>query len=155
MGLWNTLITTANAHEMKSFLKKSPTIMEKVIPNIVNSAVQQYEHSHKNMIRSVGVLYEGGILSKKQFNQKRSREIFELDDNGKQHRVTYMPACKIPKLVDYKGVMKFVNSVDIGELKYIPRARKSKFDKGKYQQTEDCETDDLHPAVSGCYRDLE
>ena len=51
--------------------------------------------------------------------------------------------------------MKFVNSVDIGELKDIPRARKSKFDKGKYQQTEDCETGDLHPAVSGCYRDLE
>ena len=52
--------------------------MEKVIPNIVNSAVQQYEHSHKNMIRSVGVLYEGGISSKKQFNQERSREIFEM-----------------------------------------------------------------------------
>ena len=75
---------------MKSF-------MEKVIPNIVNSAVQQYEHSHKNMIQSVGVLYEGGISSKKQFNQKRSRETFELDDNGKRHRVTYMPACKISK----------------------------------------------------------
>ena len=154
-GLWNTLITTANAHEMKSFMKKSPTIMEKVIPNIVNSAVQQYEHSHKNMIRSVGVLYEGGISIKKQSNQKRSREIFELDDDGKRHRVTYMPACKISKLVDYKGIMKFVNSVDIGELKDIPRAKKSKFDKGKYQQTEDCETDDLHPAASGCYRDLE
>mgnify|MGYP002804341148 CR=1 FL=1 len=89
--------------------------MEKVIPNI-NSAVQQYENSHKNMIWSVGVLYEGGISSKKQFNQKRSREIFEFDDNGKRHRETYMPACKIPKLVDYQGVMVFVNSVDIGEL---------------------------------------
>lgn len=97
-GLWNTLITTANAHEMKSFMKKSPTIMGKVIPNIVNSAVQQYEHSHKNMIRSVGVLYEGEISSKKQFNLKRSREIFELDDNGKRHRVTYMPACKSQNL---------------------------------------------------------
>ena len=108
--------------------------MEKVIPNIVNSAAQQYEHSHKDMIGSVGVLYERGISSKKQFSQKRSREIFELDDDGKQHRVTYMPVCKIPKLVDYKGVMKFVNSVDIGKLKDIPKARKSKFDKGKYQQ---------------------
>jgi hypothetical protein len=154
-GLWNTLITTANAQEMTSFMKKSPTIMEKVIPSIVKSAVQQYEHSQKNMIRSVGVLYEGGISSKKQFNRKRSREIFEMDDNGKKHQITYMPACKVPKLVDYKGVMKFVNSVDIGELKEIPRARKSKFDKGKYQQTEDGETGDLHPPVAGCYRDLE
>ena len=49
--------------------------------------------------------------------------------------------------------MKFVNSVDIGELKEIPRARKSKFDKGKYQQTEDGETGDLHPPVAGCYRE--
>ena len=64
-GLWNTLITTANAHEMKSFMKTSPTIMEKVIPNIVNSAVEKYEHSHKSMIQSERVLFEGGILSKK------------------------------------------------------------------------------------------
>ena len=48
-----------------------------------------------------------------------------------------------------------MNSVDIGELKDIPRGRKSKFDEGKCQRTEDCETDDLHQAVSGCYRDLE
>lgn len=153
-GLWNTLITTANAQEMKSYLRKSPTVMEKVIPNIVNSAVQQYEHSQKNMIRSVGVLYEGGISSKKQFNRKRSREVFEMDTSGKKHQITYMPACKVPKLVDYKGVMKFVNTVDIGDVKEIQRAKKFKFDKGKYQKTADDE-DDFHPAVAGCYRDLE
>jgi hypothetical protein len=49
-------------------MKKSPKIMEKVIPSIVNSAVQQHERSQKNLIRSVGVLYEGEISSKKQFN---------------------------------------------------------------------------------------
>jgi hypothetical protein len=75
-----------------------------------------------------------------------------MDDNGKKHQITYMPACKVPKLVDYKRVMEFVNSVNIGELKEIPRARKSKFDKRKYQQTEDGKTGDFHPPVVGCYR---
>ncbi len=66
-----------------------------------------------------------------------------------------MKKCKIPKLSDYKTVTKFVRSIDIGDLKEIPRAKKTKSDKGKYQMQCDDENDDLHPAVSGCCRDLE
>ena len=35
-----------------------------------------------------------------------------------------MKKCKIPKLSDYKTVTKFVRSIDIGDLKEIPRAKK-------------------------------
>ena len=37
--------------------------------------------------RSASVLYEGGIYSKKQYDRKRSREIFEVDSMGKKHQV--------------------------------------------------------------------
>ena len=40
-----------------------------------------------------------------------------------------MDNCKIRKLTDHKTVMRFVNSVDIGKLDDIPRAKKTKFDK--------------------------
>ena len=106
-GIWNSLISTANVKEMHNFLQKSPKIMKMVIPTIVNSSVKKYEMSQNNIVRSVGLLYEGGISSKKQYNRKRSREIFEIDSEGKKHQITYMPACKVPKLCDYKKVMKF------------------------------------------------
>ena len=66
-----------------------------------------------------------------------------------------MDKCKIPKLSDYKTAMRFVNSVDIGELRDIPRPKKTKFDKGVYQMDDEDNEGDLHPPVSGCFRDLE
>ena len=154
-GLWNTLVNTASEREMKEYIEKSPTMMKKVLPSIVNTAVKKYEHGKNNLVRSVGVLFEGGISSKKQYNRKRSREVFEIDASGKKHQVTYMNKCKVPKLTDYKTVMKFVNAVDIGEVKEIPIAKKNKSDKGIYQMQPDDGNGDLHPAVSGCCRDLE
>ena len=129
--------------------------MKKVLPTIVNTGVKRYELGQSNLVRSVAVLYEGGIPSKSQYNRKRSKEIFENDESGKKHQVTYMDKCKIPMLADYKTVMRFVNSVDIGELRDIPRAKKTKFDKGVYQMEDKKNEGDLHPPVSGCFRDLE
>ncbi len=86
-GLWNTFINTASEQELKNYMEHSPKVMEKVIPSIVNSAVKSYEHSQPNLVRSVAVLYEGGISSKTQYNRKRSREVFEVDQTGKKHKV--------------------------------------------------------------------
>jgi hypothetical protein len=154
-GLWNTFVKTASEYEVKQYLLNSSKVMKKVLPTIVNTAVKRYEIGQSNLVRSVAVLYEGGISSKSQYNRKRSKEIFEIDESGKKHQVTYMDKCKIPKLADYKTVMRFVNSVDIGELRDIPRAKKTKFDKGVYQMDDEDNEGDLHPPVSGCFRDLE
>ena len=117
--------------------------------------MKRYELAQSNLVRSVAVLYEGGISSKSQYNKKRSKEIFEIDENGKKHQVTYMDNCKISKITDYKTVMRFVNRVDIGELHHIHRAKKTKFEKGVYQMDSEENEGDLHPPVSGCFRDLE
>ena len=154
-GLWNTFVNTTTEYEVKPYLLNFSKVMKKVLPTIVNNAVKRYELGQSNLVRSVAVLYEGGILSKNQYNRKRSKEIFEIDENGKKHQVTYMDKCKIPKLADYKTVMKFVNSVDIGELHDIPRAKKTKLDKGVYQMGDEENVGNLHSPVSGCFRDLE
>lgn len=113
--------------------------------------MDKYDHIQKKLVRSVGVLYEGRISSKSQYNRKRSCEIFEVDENGKKHRITYMARCKFPKLVDYKHVMQFVDNVDTGELKDIPRVKKSQITR----EEEEPQTDGSSIGVSGCYRELE
>lgn len=152
-GMWSTLINSASAYEMRSYMDKSPLVLTKVIPSIIYEAVVKYEHSQKNLVQSLGVLYEGGILSKKQYNRKRSRETFETDEHGIKHQITYMKGCKVPKLMEYKKLRQFVNSIDIGELKEIPRAKESALDKQLHQQSDD--DDSGEHAVPGCYRDLE
>ena len=48
-GLWSTLINSTSESEMRSYLDKSPLVLTKVIPSIVNEAVVKYEHSQKNL----------------------------------------------------------------------------------------------------------
>ena len=88
-GLWNTFVNTASEYEVKQYLLNSSKVMKKVLPTIVNTAVKRYELGQSNLVRSVAVLYEGGISSKSQYNRKRSKEIFEIDESGKKHQVTY------------------------------------------------------------------
>ena len=105
-GMWNTLINSASAHEMKLYMAKSPMVTTKVIPSIVNDAVVKYEYIQKNMVRSLAVLYEGGISSKKQYNRKRSQEIFEVDQDGKKHQISYIKRWKIDGLQKSNAVCK-------------------------------------------------
>ena len=50
--------------------------------------------------------------------------------------------------------MQFVDSVDIGQINDIPRAKKCNSEKEQYGSGSD-DNSDLHDAVSGCYRELE
>ena len=46
--------------------------------------------------------------------------------------------------------MQFVDSVDIGQISDIPRAKKCNSEKEQYGSGSD-DNSDLHDAVSGCY----
>ena len=90
---------------------------ERVIPNIVNENVKEFESSDVNFVRSVNVLYKDGRVSKAKYNTIRSSlSMTSNDDNtGKKH-VKFMKSCLIPKLMPYKELMAKVNAINIGTL---------------------------------------
>ena len=90
---------------------------ERVIPNIVNENVKEFESSDVNFVRSVNVLYKDGRVSKATYNPIRSSmSMTSNDDNtGKKH-VKFMKSCLIPKLMPYKELMAKVNAINIGTL---------------------------------------
>ena len=45
-------------------LLKCAKFTEKVIPKIVKQKIIEFEKSHTNFVRSVNILYRGGIASK-------------------------------------------------------------------------------------------
>ena len=122
-GLWHTLVTSVPSKDITELCKKSSTFGKNVIPTIVKSAVTSFEKSPKNLIRSVSVLYRGGMLSKRKYSAVRSSEIFDYDVVQKKRRRTeFDEGCKVPALVPYKDLMKFVGEQSIGKLNNIPRA---------------------------------
>lgn len=63
-------------------------------------------------------------MSKRKYNELRSSEMFEFDlTTGKRRRTEFKKGCKVPSLVPYKDLMKFISEQEIGTLHNIPQAR--------------------------------
>ena len=66
---------------MRLYLDKSPLVLTKVIPFIVNEAVVKYEHSQKNL---------GRYFKQKAVQQGEKSEKFETEEHDIKHQITYM-----------------------------------------------------------------
>ena len=151
-GLWCTLLNSVSAKEITGLCKKSKTFHKVVMPGIVQSSVKSFEKSKKNLIRSVSVLYRGGLLSKRKYSSLTSSEVFEYDIiKSKRRRMEFEKGCKIPALVPYRDLMKFVEEQDIGKLNDIPRA---KVERESEKESEEV-SHNLLPLVPGYYIALE
>ena len=70
-GIVAFLNANCSVPESTNFVKKSPKFAE-VIPKVVKDQIEIFEKSDTNFIRSVHVLYRGGIASKQKYTAIRS-----------------------------------------------------------------------------------
>lgn len=63
-GLFATVITGAPVDQLRKMCSVSPVLKERVIPNIVNENVKEFESSDVNFVRRLNVLYKDGLVSK-------------------------------------------------------------------------------------------
>ena len=97
------------------------------------------------------MLYKGGILSKRKYCNIRSSEIFDYDIPAKKRKRTeFEEGCRLPALVPYKQLMKFIEVQDIGELNSIPQAPA----EGQVEKENEEVNRNLLPVVPGYYIDL-
>lgn len=116
-GLFATVITGAPVDQLRKMCSVSPVLKERVIPNIVNENVKEFETSDVNFVRSVNLLYKDGLVNKAKYNSIRSSLSMTSngDNTGKSH-VKFMKSCLIPKLMPYEQLMAKVNAINIGTL---------------------------------------
>ena len=78
-GMWVTLVTKTSKEDLSKYFENSVTCMKNVLPTVIKKKVFESEKSVSNKIRSVRVLYEGGLMSKKKYNAigKCPIEIFQ------------------------------------------------------------------------------
>lgn len=63
-GLFATVITGAPVDQLRKMCSVSPVLKERVIPNIVNENVKEFESSDVNFVRRLNVLYKDCLVSK-------------------------------------------------------------------------------------------
>ena len=88
--------------------------MEKIIPSIVKGKFKEFEKSQSNRVRSLRVLYEGGLIGKRKYTSIRNS--CDVVQNGSKNKKNQVFESEIPKILPYKTLMKYVNSIDIGEV---------------------------------------
>jgi len=71
-GLWTTLIGTTPKPAIAEYISTSRVCMNEILPTILKSKVDNYVKSDANNIRSMRVLYEGGLISKRKYTRNSS-----------------------------------------------------------------------------------
>lgn len=116
-GLFATLSNGASASTLTDMFYKSPTVMTKVIPNVVNEKVKAFENSKTNFVRSVNVLYRNGLVSKVKYISIRSALSMNNKENSNSKSHTeFMSNCNVPRILPYKEFMYKIKGIDIGNL---------------------------------------
>lgn len=120
-GLWATLLNNTPQKQLQNYIENTPKVISKSVSPIIKKKVNQYENSSANSTRSLKILYNGGLISKSKYIDIRAASTIESKkstDNQKQVRgsVQFMPGIPIPRILPYQKVIKFINSLDIGEL---------------------------------------
>ena len=116
-GLIAVLNETVPIGMLSDALVKCTKFTEKAIPKIVKQKILDFEKSHTNFVRSVNILYRGGIASKQKYNSIRSSLTMCLDETGvsKVH-IQFMKTIPVPRILTYKELLHRINQIDIGEL---------------------------------------
>ena len=118
-GLWTTLIGTTSKQVMETYITNSAVCMNDIIPKIVERRVQECEKSDQNQLRSMRVLYEGGMVSKRKYTNIRiSSDVMKQspEQSGTNKKSQFMQSCEIPKILPYKTLMSYIRNMDIGEV---------------------------------------
>ena len=117
--LWTTLIGTTSKQVMETYIANSAVCMNDIIPKIVKRRVQEHEKSDQNQLRSMRVLYEGGMVRKRKYtNIQNSSDVMKQspDQSGKNKKSQFMQSCEIPQILLYKTLMSYVGNIDLGEV---------------------------------------
>ena len=118
-GLWTTLIGITPKPVIAEYISTSKVCMKEILPKLLKSKVDEYVKSDANNVRSMRVLYEGGLISKRKYTSVRnSSDIVKQSDNGllRNLKTEIMQGCEIPKIIPYKTLMTHIRNIDIGEL---------------------------------------
>ena len=70
-GIWCTLINASSPDRMLGYVSQSLKVRKKVLPTVVKKQVKMFEDSTENRLRSIKVLYSGGLLSKEKYKAIR------------------------------------------------------------------------------------
>jgi hypothetical protein len=119
-GMFSTSIKYANVHDIAKYCSQGK--FKKCFVSEAKKEVGIYEKSEDNFVRSLSLLYAGGVIGKIKYIQAKSALV--MKNSGKCTRKGYLSkerikigcGIPIPKPFSYDILMKHIEKLDIGEI---------------------------------------
>ena len=145
-GMVSTVLKYGKISDLTKYFCSSRKMKKAALVEIKRE-VQEYENSDENFIRSLSLLYAGGIIGKLKYEQARSALVLKhtgkttKKGNPSKERIKFGFGLPIPRPLAYKQLMHKIAEIDIGELISVRDTL--------------CANLPLDEKVVGVYRDLE
>ena len=115
-GMWCTLINASSPDRMSGYISQSLKIRKRVLPTVVKKEVKKFEDSTENLLRSIKVLYSGGLLSKEKYKAIRINLTMSTSKDRKQRAgLKFMSGVALPKLLPYDKLISYIKTIDFNE----------------------------------------
>ena len=145
-GMISTVLKYGKINDVSNYFCSSKKMKKAALVKIKLEA-QDYEKSQENFVRSLSLLYAGGVIGKVKYEQGRSALV--MKHTGKstkkgtpsKQRITFGFGIPIPRPLAYKELMHSIAQIDIGELISVRDTL--------------CATLPPEQRVAGVYRELE
>ena len=122
-------------------MKNCEKLKKKVLPRIYREDLKNYENSTENMLRSIAMYYSKGIMGKDKYRVVYKASSYRQAVGKKRAARIKVANCPSPRFVPYDRLMRYIKSIDIGQLYSVSQ--------NLCYGMDDCDK------VNGCYRDIE
>lgn len=145
-GMFSTLMKYGTIADLCKYLKSSKK-MKKASAAVISGHVKEYEKCDQNVIRSLSLLYAGGVIGKVKYQQSRSALVMKntgkLTKKGSisKARIKFGMGIPIPKPLSYGALVTKITEIDVGEVYSVRDTL--------------CHDLPPHQKVDGVYRNLE
>ena len=112
-----------------------------ILLQIYNAKVKEFECSEVNTLCSLAVFYSKGVVGKrKHISTHQSLSMVESNTNQSQKTSITVNSCRVPKIVPYNKLIRFIKRIDLGTLYSVRDVL--------------CAQLEAKEKADGCYRDL-
>ena len=108
--LFHSVVQNSKESKLTEYVKNSQKIMTKVIPLLNKEMVKKIEKSQENVVYSIKILYEGGLIGKRKYQMIRKSNI----------SLAKSTSYAIPAILPYASLTKKISDLNFGYLTEIP-----------------------------------
>lgn len=120
-GMFSTICKYGKIGDMAKYVSSSQKMRKATVAKIKMQCTE-YEKSDENFIRSLSLLYAGGVISKVKYQQTRSSLV--MKNTGRhtkkgfmsKERITYGWGIPVPKPLPYSALMNKIEELDMGDV---------------------------------------